>query len=151
MSCCEAWEASGQDDTGGEGWDVLRDGLHMGCELPGVNFCPWCGDEKTKTGYVVGIGEGDSLETLSSYLAWFPAEPGKEWVHPELPADPSKWDVKPEWYRTARYTPGTGTKMTGKKQPYEFLPVVPPNVSEPMRSPGQLDKRAMRNRPLTTF
>lgn len=48
--CCDAWRKARQSGSDNEGWSALIhwfDGFPcMGCGLPPVRFCPWCGKKK---------------------------------------------------------------------------------------------------------
>lgn len=61
------------------------------------------------SGYVIGRGD----ETLGSYLAWFPAAPGMQWVHETLTVT-AGWEYEPEWYAQATHEDGE-TRITGKQ------------------------------------
>jgi len=46
--CCATFAKATEDGTDSEGWQALlyideEEGISMGCELPRINFCPWCG------------------------------------------------------------------------------------------------------------
>lgn len=62
FKCCEAFEAAKQPGTDSEGWCELMivgypdeigegtpEGIIMGCKLPLINFCPWCGTKVEHT------------------------------------------------------------------------------------------------------
>jgi hypothetical protein len=55
--CCEAWEKAQQSGTDNEAYGRLlygADDWRMGCDLPPVKFCPWCGAEVTAVRETVG-------------------------------------------------------------------------------------------------
>jgi len=50
MPCCDAWRMAQQRGTDNEMYGALLwiegETALMGCDLPPVQFCPWCGAEK---------------------------------------------------------------------------------------------------------
>jgi hypothetical protein len=52
MPCCSAWANAQRSGTDNEGYGSLLNFYsgdqdpHMGCDLPTVEFCPWCGAKK---------------------------------------------------------------------------------------------------------
>lgn len=43
MDCCEAMKDAQQSGTDNEAWGPLVRGTSIGCGLPPIKFCPWCG------------------------------------------------------------------------------------------------------------
>jgi hypothetical protein len=48
--CCASWEAAHRNGTDNEMYGALVYWLdhnpYIGCDLPAVEFCPWCGARK---------------------------------------------------------------------------------------------------------
>lgn len=51
--CCETWAKAHTEGTDGEAWmPLVRYSVssditpHIGCDLPDIAFCPWCGAAK---------------------------------------------------------------------------------------------------------
>lgn len=54
--CCDIFYTAQKDGTDSEGYgglltEITDDEWHIGCDLPPIKFCPWCGGnwEKVKT------------------------------------------------------------------------------------------------------
>ena len=82
-SCCADWLHAHDAGTDDERWGACigedpEDGLsRVGCDLPPINFCPWCGADKRRG---AAPGNRPATRVAQPELHSSCTKPGKWWA-----------------------------------------------------------------------